>query len=79
LQELADTELRLGFHDSPTYGRRYEIYHNQVRAGSLELQTSYAAGIFGSGTLSGWTVVKEGEEVCSDPEANTAAKEIECE
>jgi hypothetical protein len=37
LQELADTELRLGFHDSPTYGRRYDIYHNQVRVGTLEL------------------------------------------
>ena len=44
LQELADTELRLGCHDSPTYGRRYEIYHNQVRAGSLELQASYQDG-----------------------------------
>jgi hypothetical protein len=44
LQELADTELRLGFHDSPTYGRRYDIYHNQVRAGSLELRASYLDG-----------------------------------
>jgi hypothetical protein len=41
LQELADTELRLGFHDAPTYGRRYDIYHNQVRVGTLELQASY--------------------------------------
>ena len=41
--------------------------------------TSYAAGIFGSGTLTGWTVVKDGEEVCSDPEVDTHAKEIECD
>ena len=38
LQELADTDLQLEFHDSPTYGRRYDIYHNQVRVGALELQ-----------------------------------------
>ena len=25
--------------------------------------TGYAAGVFGSGTLSGWTVTKDGEEV----------------
>jgi hypothetical protein len=41
--------------------------------------TSYAAGVFGSGTLTGWTVVKDGEEVCSDPEVDAGAKEIECD
>jgi hypothetical protein len=41
--------------------------------------SAYAAGIFGSGTLTGWTVTKDGEEVCSDPEVDTAAKEIECD
>ncbi len=40
---------------------------------------AYAAGVFGSGTLSGWTVVKDGEEVCSDPEVDTSAQEIECD
>jgi hypothetical protein len=41
--------------------------------------TSYAAGIFGEGTLSGWSVTKDGEEVCSDPSVDTSAKEIECD
>jgi len=41
--------------------------------------SSYAAGIFGSGTLTGWTVTKDGEEVCSDPEVDTEAQEIECD
>jgi hypothetical protein len=41
--------------------------------------TTYAAGIFGSGTLEGWTVTKDGEEVCSDPSVDTASKEIECD
>jgi len=41
--------------------------------------TSWAAGVFGSGTLSGWTVVKDGEEVCSDPSVNAGSKEIECD
>jgi hypothetical protein len=41
--------------------------------------TSWAAGVFGSGTLSGWTVSKDGEEVRSDPSVDTNAKEIECD
>jgi hypothetical protein len=41
--------------------------------------TSWAAGVFGSGTLSGWTVTKDGEEVCSDPSVDTGSKEIECD
>ena len=41
--------------------------------------SAYAAGVFGSGTLSGWTVTKDGEEICSDPEVDTSAKEIECD
>jgi hypothetical protein len=41
--------------------------------------SAYAAGVFGSGTLTGWSVTKDGEEVCSDPEVNTASKEIECD
>jgi hypothetical protein len=38
--------------------------------------TSWAAGVSGSGTLSGWT---DGEEVCSDPSVDTGSKEIECD
>jgi hypothetical protein len=41
--------------------------------------SSWAAGVFGSGTLSGWSVTKDGEEVCSDPDVDTVAKEIECQ
>jgi hypothetical protein len=33
LQELPDTELKLTFSDSPTFGRRYDLYHNQVQVG----------------------------------------------
>jgi hypothetical protein len=40
---------------------------------------AWAAGVFGSGPLSGWSVTKEGEEVCSDPGVNIASKEIECD
>lgn len=41
--------------------------------------SAYAAGCFGYGTASGWTVTKDGDEVCSDPEINDASKEIECD
>ena len=41
--------------------------------------TAWAAGVFGSGTLSGWSVTKDGEEVCSDPSVDTGSKEIECD
>jgi hypothetical protein len=37
LQELLDARLKLGFRDSPNYGRRYAIFHNQVRLGTLEV------------------------------------------
>jgi hypothetical protein len=40
-QELSDTGLRLDHPDSPSYGRRYEIYHNQVRVGELEVSASH--------------------------------------
>lgn len=39
----------------------------------------WAAGVFGSGSLSGWSVTKDGEEVCSDPSVDTSSKEIECD
>jgi hypothetical protein len=41
--------------------------------------TAQAAGVFGSGTLTGWSVTKDGEEVCSDPEVDTTSKQIECD
>jgi hypothetical protein len=41
--------------------------------------TAYAAKIFGSGILLGWTVTKDGEEVCSDPDVNAIVKEIQCD
>ena len=41
--------------------------------------SAYAAGCFGSGTGHGWTVTKGGDEVCSDPDIDAVAKEIECD
>jgi hypothetical protein len=41
--------------------------------------SAWAAGVFGSGTLSGWSVTKDGEEVCSDPSVDIGSKEIECD
>jgi hypothetical protein len=37
LQELPDTELTLHFSDMPNFGRRYSIFHNQVKVGILEV------------------------------------------
>ncbi len=41
LQELPDTELKVAHSDQPSFGRRYEIFHNQVRVGILELSAGY--------------------------------------
>jgi hypothetical protein len=40
---------------------------------------AWAAGIFGSGGLIGWSVTKDGEEVCTDPSVDTISKEIACD
>src|SRR5262249_34008193 len=37
LQELPDAELSLDVSGSPPYGRRYAIFHNQERLGTLEV------------------------------------------
>jgi len=37
LQELSDTQLSLDFVDSPRYGRRFAVFHNQIRLGTLEV------------------------------------------
>jgi len=42
------------------------------------MSSAFAAGIIGTGTLDGWTVTQEGEQICSDPEVDTARKEIQC-
>ena len=40
LQELPDPELRALSAGSPTYGRRSDVFHNQVRVGTLELRAN---------------------------------------
>jgi hypothetical protein len=37
LQELPDTELHLDYSDMPLFGRRYEVFYNQVKLGTLEV------------------------------------------
>jgi hypothetical protein len=41
LQELPNTELSIGFRDTPSFGRRYDIFYNQVRLGTLEIYPGY--------------------------------------
>jgi len=42
LQELPDTILKLdGNIDHPSFGRRYSIFHNQVRLGELEISSGF--------------------------------------
>jgi len=41
--------------------------------------SAYAAGCFGSGPATGWTVTKDGDEVCSDPDIEPGSKEIVCD
>jgi hypothetical protein len=39
LQELPKSRLsRLGPPDSPSYGRRYAVFHNQIRIGEIEIE-----------------------------------------
>jgi hypothetical protein len=45
LQELPDTILKLDRNsDMPSFGRRYSIFHNQVRLGNLEISSSFPYG-----------------------------------
>jgi hypothetical protein len=39
LQELPEMELMLSYSDMPDFGRRYAIFHNQVRLGELEISS----------------------------------------
>jgi hypothetical protein len=41
--------------------------------------SAWAAGCFGYGMARGWTVTKDGDEVCSDPNISDATHEIECD
>jgi hypothetical protein len=41
LQELPDTDLQIGFRDMPDFGRRYAIFYNQVRLGTLEISPGF--------------------------------------
>ena len=37
LQERPDTELKHDLSDEPQFGRRYDVFHNQVQVGTLEV------------------------------------------
>jgi hypothetical protein len=37
LQELPDTDLKHHVSDMPHFGRRYDVFHNQVQVGTLEV------------------------------------------
>jgi len=37
IQEIARTELRLPFHDSPVFGRNYDVYFNRLKMGRLAI------------------------------------------
>jgi hypothetical protein len=41
LQELADADLELSGGDGPSFGRSFEVFHNQVRLGRLEVRAAY--------------------------------------
>lgn len=42
LQEMPETELKLGgISDMPDFGRRYAIFHNKVRLGTLEVSATF--------------------------------------
>jgi len=37
LQELPESDLRLDGSDMPSFGRRYDVFHNQARLGTVEI------------------------------------------
>jgi len=41
VQELPVTELSIGFHDIPSFGRRYEVFSGPIKLGLLEISASY--------------------------------------
>ena len=40
---------------------------------------AFAATVAGDGYLMGWSVMKDGEEICSDPFVWRRLKEVECD
>ena len=38
-----------------------------------------AAEVLGAGTLEGWLVIRDGRQVCRDPEVDNRAKILECD
>ena len=41
--------------------------------------SAWAAHLFGSGTLNGWTVTNQGEPICVNPTVDKSVNEIDCE
>jgi hypothetical protein len=40
--------------------------------------SAYAASCIGAGLATGWTVFKDGDEICTDPTIYTGSKAIDC-
>ena len=41
IQERSKTELNIGFYDSPTFGRGYEVFCGPIKLGTMEISASY--------------------------------------
>ena len=41
VQELSTTELNIGFYDSPSFGRTYEVFLGPIKLGRMEISASY--------------------------------------
>ena len=62
----------LGGSDVAVYVRR------NLRLLAKHPRQRFAAGIVGSGTLDGWTVIVDAEVFCADPIADATRHEIQC-
>ena len=50
-----------------------------VASTSFVMGGMYGPRLIGNGTLTGWSVTHDGEEICDDPYIHDGSKEIECD